>query len=215
LHYLPGGNLELRPENGWNIDASAKLKLKMLELRATYFNNEYYNRIVWQPSSNGFWTAQNAYSKGNGVEYSVRLRSNGTKKHVVLGWLGTLQRSVDANGFNVLYVPNSMGNVFMEVKRMNWNLKINNQYMGKRTLWGSNWAGGELPPFNLLDIMFNYTLKVNKPENAKTSTIGSLGIKILNILNKDYQLDTSYPMPRRNYSVQLNIILNRNRKTQQ
>ncbi len=211
LYYQPGGNTEILPENGWNIDAAAKWTRKLFEAKVTYFRNEYYNRIVWQPSTNGYWTAGNTYSKGHGIEFSARIKSNPTRNHMAAGWIGTLQKSEDANGLNVLYVPNSMGNIFLEVNKPKWNLKINNQYMGKRTLWGSNVAGGELASFNLVDIMFNYTLKLQKHSNI---TLGSLGLKVLNVLNKNYQMDISYPMPGRNYSVQLNILLNRKRKTQ-
>lgn len=214
LYYFPGGNPDLKPEQGWSEDAGytfhfkhdygdTKTFLFLHELNG--FNRNIQDWIYWLGGA--IWTPHNiAKVHSRGIETNNRISYDIGQFKFNLGLnytyvLSTTEASYlpgdGSIGKQIPYTPryNTQGNVGVQWKGnlfVNWN----QTYTGYRfvTVDESQY----LDPYSTANIQISYALIVSK---YKLQMVG----QVQNIFDTDYQVVNARPMPGRNFSLQLRM----------
>ncbi|MFZ9848592.1 MAG: TonB-dependent receptor domain-containing protein, partial [Flavobacteriales bacterium] len=217
LYWVPGGNLNLKPEEGFSQDASLKLHLEKkeklaLSIDGTLFNRNTTNQIVWLPS-NGFWTPQNmvdVWSRGVESVSSVRVERTGFKIKLSLLTnyvLATNQASKSENdasvGKQLIYVPRYSGHAKIQAEYKGFLLSYVHSYTGYRFTSTDN--SQYLSPFYLANIYLAKSIKIKEHQL-------SVFVQIDNVFNEQYQVVSVRAMPMRYYQCGLSIQINKPNK---
>jgi len=206
LYWKNSGNKELNSERSINFDAGLIYNFEFisnntLDLSYTYINSR--DKIIWRPTSNGLWLPANlASSRSDVLSVDLNLDKSFSKdvySSIILKYAYT--SSVNKNSeypddlsFNkqIFYVPknNFKVNISLFVKNVGMNLFYD--LIGKRYTNFENTS--YLPATELLDgnIFINFEMFEIDIQTK---------FEVNNILNKNYQLVSGYPMPLRNYKL--------------
>jgi len=205
LYWSPGGNVNLKPEHAemaeFGISYDYKLKQTTMAIEATGFYSYVYDWVIWQPTSDNFWSPTNLKEVENkGVELSLRIKTNINKLKLMANanYSYTMSTNMKAkNEFDnaenkqLLYVPYHKMNYVVRAIIKGYTLSYNYNYTGKRfTSSDNNWY---LPANFISDISLSKKFKTSN----KTSF--SASFKVNNLLDQDYQSIAWRPMPGRNY----------------
>lgn len=214
LYWMPGGNPDLKAEDGISGDisiSSESTKSGLWKQELSLFYSLIDNWIMWQPSSSGAWYWEAANVKkvlSRGVEYNFSSRFSMKQVKIQLSGNYAYTRSTNQNaissvdksrGKQLIYIPKHTGNLHGAAIIESWTLKANLTYTGRRYTQSSNeWSHFEsvLNPFWLTDIALE-----KKFENGNRNF--STQIKAENLLNINYQQILWRPMPGRHFSVSL------------
>ena len=127
LYWLPGGNPELKPEDGFSSDLSVrkiwKTSSSELDLKLSGFASLIDNWIIWRPAANGayYWEADNlkkVFSRGAEFSSSWRYHPN-EKIKMAVNANYSFTRSTNENavesvdqsrGKQLIYIPKHKGN---------------------------------------------------------------------------------------------------------
>ncbi len=204
-YWMPGGNPDLRPEKGWQLDGGLLLKRSRWALEFTAFWMDMYDQIIWQPQGNVWSPINKRRTRSRGLEVSLegRQRVSSLRFRYYVGYTFTDARdrsAPDAPSFNrpLRYVPRELARGHLVagwkgVQAGGWL-----QYVGRRyvTTDGTQF----LSPYLLLTV----TLEASVPFSR-----GGLHIKgaIQNLLNTDYEVVQGYPMPPRHGTITITLNL--------
>ncbi len=217
LYWAPGGNLNLKPEEGFSQDASLKLHLDRKEKLAlcidgTLFNRNTSNQIVWLPS-NGFWTPQNMVDVwSRGVETSSKFKVQSSKLKIQFSLLtnyvlATNQVSKSENdasvGKQLIYVPRYNAHAKIQLEYKAFVLNYTHSYTGYRFTSTDN--SQYLSPFYVANIYLAKSMKFKKHYL-------SVFLQIDNLFNNQYQVVSVRAMPMRYYQCGLSIQINKPNK---
>ena len=214
LYWLPGGNPDLKPEDGYTGDLtfgySDKNKNSSISGQLSGFASLIENWIVWQPSANGayYWEASNmkkVFARGLEIQLSVQkiiakaisVNLKGNYSHSATSNLNAVPSVDESRGKQLIYIPKDKANIFAEGNFKAWYIKINAPFTGKRYTSSNNVESDYekvLNPYWL----FNFTAGKQfefKPFRA------DLAFNIENLANTDYMAILWRPMPGRYYSL--------------
>ena len=209
LHWTPGGNPDLRSEDGWSIEAGATRHFqfgKQVEasIAITGFNINVSNLIIWLPKS-GYTSPENLraiWSRGIesqgsvhwqvSKQWKVRLQSN-------YQWVRSTNEksnhvSDNSVGKQLIYVPEHQHNASLSLHWKKWVI----QYRQRSTAFvysasdNSEWLDG----YSLGDMLFLASFK------HRNVTWG-FNAKVLNLWSVEYEALPARPMPLRNGEVGL------------
>lgn len=218
LYWLPGGNPELKPEDGFSGDLAFAYKGK--EGNATFsgqvtgFASLIDNWIVWQPSVNGayYWEANNlrkVFARGTEIQLSGQINAANAMRFSVRGnYSYSATSNIDAvpsvdesRGKQLIYIPKHKANVFAEVDFKSYYLVINAPFTGKRYT-SSNNAESEyekvLNPYWMTNLVVGKRFDWNPIQ-------GDVSFNVENLTNKDYMAILYRPMPGIYYSITVQI----------
>ena len=199
------GNMNLLPESGTNKEIGLDFSSNTISCNLTYFNLNVDNWILWNQQENGVWMPENirkVNSKGleskinfninidsleirNEFNYQYNLSTN------ILG-IDNLDASV---GKQLIYTPRNKANLNSRFSFNNYNLVINQSFVGKVYTSSDN--------LNFLKSHYTVTLKLIRNFEIINS---ELVFTIKNLFNQDYQTYLNYPQPGRNFLIQINIL---------
>jgi vitamin B12 transporter len=214
LYYFPGGNPDLKPEQGWSEDAGYTFQFKhnysdkktllfLHELNG--FNRNIQDWVYWLGGA--IWTPHNiAEVHSRGLETNNKITYDIGQFKLNIGFnytyvLSTTEASYlpgdGSIGKQIPYTPryNAQGNFGVQWKGnlfVNWN----QTYTGYRfvTVDESQY----LDPYSTANIQISYAIIIS---NYKLQMVGQLQ----NIFDTDYQVVNARPMPGRNFSLQLRM----------
>ncbi|QGY47133.1 TonB-dependent receptor plug domain-containing protein [Maribellus comscasis] len=212
LYWLPGGNSDLLPEDGYTGDLSLSWQTEnshfQFDSEITGFVSFIDNWIVWQPSQSGayYWEANNVKEVlSRGAEYrfsagknlrNLELKSGGNYSYTHTTNQNAM-RSVDkSRGKQLIYIPKHKGNLFAAASVKNFTLKFDMEYTGKRYTNSSNEESEferVLNPYWLNKVSLDKMLEIS-------SFRMNIKFAVENIFNEDYQSILWRPMPGRYYS---------------
>ncbi len=206
-YWQPGGNPDLKSEEGIYYELGAKANLIHKEKQDLIFDINYYygknkNEIVWE-SVGGTSTPVNiddVLSKGLEFDgkYNLHFPAIDLSLHIAYNQTNTQYNNPDNSNYkNTLsYHPKHIGrfNVLGNYKK--WDFAVNNSYQSE--MYSTD--GKELDAIFLTDIQFGYDYTLKKVN-------GHLKFTSNNILNYSYQLVYAYPMPGRSFwfGISINI----------
>lgn len=209
LYWQPGGNPDLKPEQGWTqelgVNEDFKIKTIHGKWSATAFSSQINDWILWSPNGN-FWSADNVLAVwSRGVEGSVVLDRKYNKSGWSLQWNHGFTKSTyeevapnagSSIGKQLVYVPLHNGSVIINYQIADFRLQYTHQYTSKIFTTTSN--SSFLEGYQVGNILVNYHLKQKKVE-------GNIFFKINNIWNVDYQVIDARPMPRTYFDIGFNF----------
>jgi iron complex outermembrane receptor protein len=202
LYYYPGGNANLKPEQGWSEDAGYTAKAKLG--RATLYHDlSAYSRnikdwIIW--IGGAIFTPHNiaeVHSRGieteNKLEYSIKK----WKLHLGVGTSYTLATTVSS------YIPNdgSIGKQIPYTPRYNGRLNIGCSYKRLYINYNHSYTGYRfkfydesdyLLPYQAGNLQLMYTALIKKHDLQLTAQCN-------NIWNSHYEIIAQRPMPGTNW----------------
>jgi outer membrane cobalamin receptor len=206
LYWNPGGNPNLKPEQGHSEETSLQIKHQIkkfsIVFTGTIFSRNIHNNIIWLPQENSAnWSPINVlqvWSRGVETNTEVAYKSNRFKTSLNILTNYIMSTSLPDNGqyLQMPYTPMYSGSAILFVEYRNWMVRGAYTYTGYRYLSTDNYS--YLSPYTLLDIRI-----------ARTFTCHNFMLNVYaevnNALNENYQSITQYGMPLRNYKAGLII----------
>ena len=211
LYYGETGNNKLKPENArqYNIGLTYSKDvcpfLPYLSATVDAYYNKITDKIIAYPTKNlAVWSMRNLGSveiKGIDVTGSVSLQPC-EKLRINLSGNYTYQQALDVTNSDpaseegrtykhqIAYTPRVSGSGQVGIETFGVNLSCSFLLSGKRYAVGQNIAA------NRLDSYSDHSISASRDFRIKKVTT-SLSVEILNIMNKNYEIVKSFPMPGR------------------
>ena len=217
LYFMPGGNPDLKKENGWTYDAGlsfaiGKEKVYQLSASANWFESFINDWIIWLPTPKGFFSPDNikdvhAYGiemKGDldvALSKDWHLTLNGS-----LSWTPSINEGEPRSpadqsvGKQLPYIPEYSSTVMGRLSWKTWSFLYKWCYYSERYTMSSNdvTLTGKLPQYFMSNISLEKTLSCKW---ADFSIKGAIN----NLFNEEYLSVLSRPMPGINFEVFLGI----------
>jgi iron complex outermembrane receptor protein len=214
LYWNPGGNPNLKPEQGYSEEIGLELKKEIKSWNVffdvTGFNRDINNWIAWLPSGGGIWSPVNileVWSRGCETQATLAYKHNQFRiytKTMINYSVSTYQKSINENdestGRQLIYTPMYSGSNTTVASWKDLALLYNFSYNGYRYLSSDNYL--YLQPYWLHNASVNYRFHYRK-----TNTTISAGVD--NLLNRSYQVVASNPMPLRYWKLTLQFQFNK------
>ena len=204
LYWNPGGNINLKPEQGTSGEGSLQLHQQVkkfyFSVTGTLFSRNIHDWIVWLPGKNQNWSPvniQQVWSRGmeTNTEISYKHKSFKTSLNVLTNYIlstptqTTLQNDASVN-LQIPYAPMYSGSAIFFMEYKNWMIRLACTYTGYRYLTTDHYS--YLPPYTLWDARI-----------ARTFTMKNFLLNVYaegnNLFNENYQSYSQYPMPLRNF----------------
>lgn len=210
LYYVPGGNPNLRPEQGESFDVGIESSVKRQKWsvggKITLYRTNITDWIMWSPTIKGFWTPENlAAVISRGVESRANLSFTPTKDlSVGLNAIFAITQSTNANpdsdsfGSQLPYIPLYSASAGASLVWRQWEMNYKWRFYSKRhtSYSGTSYVGGSIPAYQLSDISVSRQLQINKVHFK-------VRFEVNNLFDTYYQSVLSRPMPPRNYAISL------------
>ncbi len=217
LYFLPGGNPDLRKENGWTYDAglsfaAGKAERYSLSGSVTWFDSHVDDWIIWLPTTKGFFSPRNLKKVH---AYGVELQANLTvalARDWKLDLDGNYSWTPSVNegepmtpadrsvGKQLPYVPRHSATATGRLSWRTWSLFYKWCWYSRRHTMSSNdmTLTGYLPPY----FMSNVTL-----EKGFSLPWADLSLKgaVNNLFDEEYLSVLSRPMPGINFEIFIGI----------
>jgi len=213
MFWVPGGNLDLLPEIGFEIENSNSLNfIKKLPITIITYYGITDNLIQWTPQTSGLWSPQNVKQvRRYGLETSAKISRKINSYNIFL----TLQYnynissaskselSNDASiGKQLMYIPLHQAHLNISISKKNLSFYYHQTLTGRVYIDNNN--NFYLPYYIPADIGFDWKMK--------TISDITIGARVNNLYNENYQVISYRPMPRINFLLNLKININRKNK---
>ncbi|MFT3739834.1 MAG: TonB-dependent receptor [Breznakibacter sp.] len=203
---LAYGNPNLKPENGWSAEGSLEQRFNLNSadflFSESLFANSFRDWIVWLPDASGAWTPTN---KEKGLSRGIEFRATAKKTigrarlKADAGYTFThseIESSDEYNKRSMTYVPKHKASSSWGIECKGWTGLLQLNYNGERYYDNSNSLEG----------YFTGNLHLSK-QILVWGHQTYLSGHVYNLSSTNYQVMAWYAMPRRNYSISLNITL--------
>ncbi len=195
LYWNFGGNPNLKPETSYQYEIGNHLKIGNIIFQINGFYIKSKNLIQWKPDAIGNWAPINvAETENYGGEASVSSIKK-IKDHIFrfsANYSYTIAKNKATNK-NLIYVPKHRANFSIDYNYYQLTIFYQQLINGKVVV-----IGDELPMYSVSNLGIDYQF-TNKNFHPK------LGIKIVNLWNRNYQNVQNRPMPTRNIHLTLNF----------
>lgn len=223
MYFLPGGNPDLRSEEGWTYDAGMSFDIGGESLESgsraialggsvTWFDSYIDDWIIWLPTTKGFFSPRNVkkvHAYGIEVKGNMALRP-------AKGWLIDLNGSYSwtpsinegekmspadmSVGKQLPYVPKHSASVTGRLSWQSWSFLYKWAYYSERFTMSSNdyTLTGHLPDYFMSNVSLEKGLSF-KPLHMQ------LKLAVNNLFNEDYMSVLSRPMPGINFEFFIGI----------
>ncbi len=204
LYWSPGGNPELKPEEGGLTELGYEYHKKTFSLGLTSYYSLIQNWIQWLPFHGGYWKPQNIKEvESYGVEF------NGSKKiklkPLTIEVKGSYNLVFSKNrksvivddvsvGKQLIYVPRNSANLLMKVGYRSAFLSYQQNYRGAAFIDVANTV--YMPYFMPTTLSLGWKVS-NKTAKNRLEVIAS----IVNLYGEEYQVIANRPMPGRYYTL--------------
>ncbi len=203
LYYNPGGNKDLKPEQGWHMDAGYTIQKKIgdhtfFEHSAAAYNRYIKDWIIWLGGA--IWTPHNLASvHSRGLESENKLLVQTGSLQWRIGASGSYTRATattsyitndNSVGRQIPYTPVWSGVANAGLSWKNFDLNYNYSYTGYRYITSDE--SQVLQPYYTGNIQLGYSLKSQK-------TLWRIDVQCQNIADVQYEVVGFRPMPGRNW----------------
>lgn len=217
LYFLPGGNPELEPEEGFTYDAGIGFKTGKegrftLEGEVSWFDSYIDNWILWLPTTKGFFSPRNikkvhAYGVECNAALSLALSEEwGIDLQGTLSWTPSINEGEPVSpadksiGKQLPYVPEYSATASGRVYWRDWQFHYKWCYYSPRYTMSSNdiTLTGKLPEYFMSNISLERILHAGFAEISLKAVVN-------NLFNEDYLSVLSRPMPGINFQFFIGI----------
>lgn len=198
LYWQPGGNLDLKSETSLQTELGNHFKYKNLKLNITPYYINIENMIRWLPNASGIWSPINtnkveSYGVESQLDFDKNFGKNKTKFSA--GYIFTHSKNLETNKF-LSYVPKHkiFGNVsyaydFVEIF-------VQGMFNARTFTTDDEKLSSAISSYFVMNAGINITL-LNHYQ---------IGFRANNLLDQVYETTAYFPLPKRNYS--LNLFIN-------
>lgn len=212
LYFIPGGNPDLKPEEGYTADAGLSFSSGRGNLLLQSSLNGYLsaidNWIIWLPTTKGYWEPSNMKSvSSKGVEFSTSVRGKFRAWEYRFTANYALTQSINKDesgnwadesyGKQLPYIPVHSANIMAHLDGFGFHASYQWNYYSKRYTTSSNTK--DMPQSSLYPYFMN-NLFVGKTFEMEASKL-NVELKIYNLLNETYRTVLQRMMPKRNYAI--------------
>lgn len=217
LHWQPGGNPNLQPEDAqsWEVGLQHEFQHagSQLDIDANLFSSSINNWIMWLPHLKGYWEPVNltqVETKGAEVSLSVnqkigkvtlKIRGNYSYTKSTIENAGGVMRP-EAHGKQLPFIPVHSGGVAANVLLKQFHAVYSFTHFSERYTTTSNNPNSvrKLYPYYMSSAALGWDFNLyNVPLGVQ--------LRIDNLFNESYQTILWRPMPGRNYSFTLRVEL--------
>ncbi len=205
LYYNFIGNNNLKPEqaNLSNIGLSFGKKYDSnltLETTLDFYNSLVDNKIIAIPTKNLFnWSMQNiGKTKSNGAELNVLIYKKISKLGITISTSQSYNSSVDITqigsstyAHQIPYTPKYTASYSSSLNYRKTKITINALHTGKRYTLNENIYSNQLSGF------FDIGIGLSQTFNLKQKHLFKINLNLANLLNNNYEVIKSFPMPGR------------------
>jgi iron complex outermembrane receptor protein len=211
-YFVPGGNPQLRPEQGWSADAGWQLDVPLssafsFHQDASFFGRRIHDWIIWFGGS--IWTPHNiatVYSRG--IETGNTLTFCYSKD--LRFWIGLNTSFVQATtvasyqpndgsiGKQIPYTPRYNGQLNFGCSWKQCRFNYNHTYTGYRFITVDESA--YLPPYYTGNLFLSWNIQ-------RRNRSVSFNAYVYNIWDETYQIVAARPMPGRNVGIGMSMSL--------
>ncbi|WP_029294924.1 TonB-dependent receptor plug domain-containing protein [Chryseobacterium hispalense] len=197
LYWKQGGNLDLVPETSTNLDMDHELTFGDLRLTVSPYYMDIKNYINWLPTAEGYWAAFNTYSvEIYGLDSQVTYHKSFGNHNLMFNGGYTYSRSTNKlTGLQMMYVPLHKATGNIEYRYRFLSVYVQGLFNGLTYTTTDEKRADAIDPYFVL----------NTGISAKFLNHYTLGLKVNNITDTVYQTVSYYPLPKRNYSIYINI----------
>ncbi len=199
LYWYPGGNENLRPEDGRTIDGNISFNKYFGSLLVESTIGTYYSKvkdwIQWVPTTYRYWIPENVNTViAYGAEVHLKLNYHINNWNFSLSGNYVYSHTTDESGQQLIYIPLHHANAFAEIKWKTWNMTYTVEYTGERktSMNPNDFYGFSLQPYTLQHASLGKQIKKFYAE-----------IRVNNIFDVEYMAVLWRPMPGRSYEVSL------------
>lgn len=212
-YWVPGGNRELKPENGFNAEVGAEVQYQEKE-HALRFELSHHRLwvdrwIIWLPNSVGLWSPSNLSTVHvSGLETSIKETFKTERLEFHAGASYAYTRSINQRGLNsadvitvgkqLPYVPIHSGNAYARIERKKWSGELQMNYTGLRYTTLDNEQYQALKAYTLIGASLGRRFIVNRGEML-------VRLSANNLFNIYYENIENRAMPGRNFLITLTI----------
>lgn len=183
LYWAGAGNPNLKPEKSKNAEIGLDGKWSNGTWAVSAFDNKVDNLIDWQDMGGGIWLPTNVnQARIKGLEINAKTRLAGWDVNTNLTLQKPENRSGANAGKNLTFRPERVINVDVDRAFGKVGIGIGVHGESERYTTAANTANAKLAGYSTLDLRADYRL-------AKDWTVGA---KIGNVLDKDYQTNSGY-----------------------
>ena len=217
LYFLPGGNPDLRRENGFTYDAGLSFAVGREDVyklsgSATWFDSRIDDWIIWLPTTKGFFSPRNIKKvHAYGVELQADLAAALSPQwraglNVTFSWTPSINRGDPMSpadrsvGKQLPYVPEYSATLTGRLTYRSWGLLYKWCYYSERYTMSSNDISltGYLPPY------FMSNITVEKGFDLRWAGL-SLKATVNNLFDEEYLSVLARPMPGINFEIFIGI----------
>lgn len=199
LYWENGGNLNLKPENSYQIEVGNVFNYKKNNLSQTFYYIKIDDLIRWIPNNDGNWSPintnkVNTYGAETILNSSIKLGKENLKINATYAY--TVSKNLE-NNKQLFYVPFNKFNssIAYSFKKIAINYQF--LYNGFVFTRSDNNPKEIIKAYKVSNIAIDYNFKFL--EQFK------LGFQVANILNQKYQSVEDRPLPGRNFNVFMNL----------
>ncbi|NOX18983.1 MAG: TonB-dependent receptor plug domain-containing protein [Chlorobi bacterium] len=198
---------KLKGERYVSFDATVKTDLFANgNIEFTYFNISGNDKIIWVPTRLALQIPHNvAKVKSEGIEFLLSQSFFNDLIKADFIYIFTDAKNVSAisdedASYNkqLIYTPKRRWNLNLSGTYSRFTLSAFASYVGKRYFTPDNTERNSLDEYFLLDLSLSYKFKLFNPEILIT-------LNGYNVLNEDYFVIQSYPMPKTTYSINIQM----------
>ena len=200
LYWNPGGNPDLKPENGRTIDGNIMYSRKFGRFSIESTLGAYYSLvndwIQWVPTSWRYWVPENVNTvTAYGAEAHLKMNYFINDWNFQASGNYVYSHTTDETGYQLMYIPLHHANAFAEVRWKTWNMTYTMEYTGRRKTQMDNEEvlAGRLNPYTLHHVSVGKQIRKFYAE-----------FKVNNITDVDYMAILWRAMPGRSFEVGLN-----------
>ncbi|MDP2385578.1 MAG: TonB-dependent receptor [Bacteroidota bacterium] len=214
LYWINGGNQNLKPEYGYAEEIGLEIKKQVMQWNfffdITGFNREIKDMITWLPSGSGGSSPvniQKVWSRGCETQSTIfwsfkkfKIQNKLTTNYVVATYQKAINENDESVGHQLVYSPMYSGANATIVSFKELSILYNITYTGYRYTTSDNY--GYLSPYFLHYASLNYQIRKKKIK-------ANVFVGIDNVLNRNYMVVPSNPMPLRYFKAGINIEFNK------
>lgn len=217
-YWRPGGNPDLRPEKGLGGELATEWKIlnditrnPRISVKLTAYYQTVDNWIQWiikDSLTPVEYKKVHASGIESWIDYSFLIYP-----FTISGYLNynynrsVIKETYDAstlfNGNQLIYIPEHSSRASVRIKYGNIILDLSGMYTGIRETAETGNMSLQLPPYTLVDASIGYSGKLGFWPFG-------LGFRCDNLLNKQYEIIRSYPVPGRTFQLVLSVGFSRN-----
>ena len=213
--WVPGGNPDLNPENGWSYGASSNYLKTFgrfdVNLRAAYYHSLMNDLIQWLPGMGSIWSPSNVKQvRLQGADFNAEFGYYVGQNYVQLrgGWsfnqsevLQSHQANDRSVGKQLIYQPEFKATHRLQYTFKRWSAQFTHRYVGQvYTNYAS--TNNTLRAYNLFDAGAAYKFK-----RPLFWFNWSMAININNLTNTYYENIAYFPMPGANFNLSITFEL--------